>query len=74
MVSGTARVLLVDEDEGSATLLTYEVAARVGGRLAQLGGPIIDATAKQLASAFFKKLGVHIADPQLTMIPAQLIP
>jgi carbon monoxide dehydrogenase subunit G len=74
MVSGSARVRLVDEDEGSATLLTYEVAAKVGGRLAQLGGPIIDATAKQLASIFFKKLGVLIADPQMTAVAAQPSP
>jgi hypothetical protein len=36
-------------------LLTYEVDAQVGGRLAQLGGPIIDATAKQLAAKFFEQ-------------------
>jgi len=43
--------------EGSATLLSYEVDAQVGGRLAQLGGPLIDTTAKRLASQFFKKFG-----------------
>ena len=44
-------------EEGSATLLSYEVDAQVGGRLAQLGGPLIDATAKRFASQFFKKFG-----------------
>ena len=44
-------------ENGGATLLSYEVDAQVGGRLAQLGGPIIDATAKQLSNKFFKRFG-----------------
>ena len=44
-------------EEGGATLLSYEVDAQVGGRLAQLGGPLIDATAKRFASQFFKSFG-----------------
>jgi carbon monoxide dehydrogenase subunit G len=52
---GGAKVRLA-EDAG-ATLLAYDVDAQVGGRLAQLGGPVIDATAKQLAGTFFKRFG-----------------
>lgn len=52
---GGAKVKLADDGDG--TLLTYEVNAEVGGRLAQLGGPIIDATARQLAGKFFRKFG-----------------
>jgi carbon monoxide dehydrogenase subunit G len=52
---GGAKVQLADAAGG--TMLTYDVDAQVGGRLAQLGGPIIDATAKQLAGKFFAKLG-----------------
>lgn len=52
---GAAKVRLSETAGG--TLLAYEVDAQVGGRLAQLGGPIIDATAKQLAAKFFAKLG-----------------
>lgn len=48
---GSAKVDLAEH--GSATLLTYAVDAEVGGRLAQLGGPVIDATAKRLAAQFF---------------------
>jgi len=44
-------------EEGSVTVLSYEVDATVGGRLAQLGGPLIDATAKQFAGKFFRKFG-----------------
>jgi len=52
---GSAKVRLNDADGG--TLITYEVDAQVGGRMAQLGGPIIDATAKQLAGKFFSRFG-----------------
>ncbi len=52
---GGAKVRL--SDDGDGTLVSYEVDAEVGGRMAQLGGPIIDATAKQLAGKFFSKFG-----------------
>ena len=44
-------------ENGAATVLSYDVDAQVGGRLAQLGGPLIDATAKQFAAKFFKRFG-----------------
>lgn len=56
---GGARVKLADAPGG--TLLSYEVEAEVGGRLAQLGGPIIDATAKQMAGKFFEQFGAVVA-------------
>jgi carbon monoxide dehydrogenase subunit G len=56
---GGATVKLSDDAGG--TLLSYEVDAQVGGRLAQLGGPIIDATAKQLAGKFFDKFGAVVS-------------
>jgi carbon monoxide dehydrogenase subunit G len=52
-MQGSATVRL--SDSGGGTLIAYEVDAQVGGRMAQLGGPIIDATAKQLASKFFSR-------------------
>jgi uncharacterized protein len=42
-------------DDGRSTLMTYEVKADVGGRLAQLGGRLIDSTAKRFAAEFFDK-------------------
>jgi carbon monoxide dehydrogenase subunit G len=51
---------------GNETILSYEVDAEVGGRLAQLGGPIIDATAKQLAGKFFSKFGEVVAGGGVT--------
>ncbi|HQT79703.1 MAG TPA: carbon monoxide dehydrogenase subunit G [Rhodopila sp.] len=55
---GGAKVMLADE--GPATLLTYQVNAQVGGKLAQLGGRLIDATAKQMADAFFDRFGKQV--------------
>ena len=53
---GGAKVRLTDAP-GGGTLVSYQVEAEVGGRMAQLGGPIIDATAKNLAGKFFAKFG-----------------
>ncbi|WP_230292125.1 CoxG family protein [Croceicoccus sp. Ery5] len=51
--SGSAVVELAEE--GGGTQLSYRVAAEVGGRLAQLGGAVIDATARRLADQFFAR-------------------
>jgi carbon monoxide dehydrogenase subunit G len=58
---GSARVRLADE--GAGTRLSYDVDAQVGGRMAQLGGAVIDATAKQLAGNFFRKFGEVVGGP-----------
>lgn len=60
-VKSIAKVRLSD-DQGS-TLLTYEVDAQIGGRLAQLGGAIMDATAKQMANRFFQQFGAIVGKP-----------
>ncbi len=57
--NGSARVSL--EDEGGDTVLIYELDARVGGKLAQLGGRLINGAAKKLADEFFSRLGEVIA-------------
>jgi hypothetical protein len=48
---GAANVHLVESGEG--TLLRYDVKADVGGKLAQLGSRLIDATARSYAKDFF---------------------
>jgi carbon monoxide dehydrogenase subunit G len=55
---GEARVTL--EAAGADTILRYEVNAQVGGKLAQLGARLIDATAKQMSGAFFKRFAQEI--------------
>jgi carbon monoxide dehydrogenase subunit G len=57
---GGAKVRLSDDSAG--TLITYVVEAEVGGRMAQLGGPIIDATAKNLSAKFFSKFGEIVGE------------
>ena len=62
---GGADVALADDPDG--TLLTYHVNAQVGGKLAQLGGRLIDATAKQMADAFFDRFSRQVQ----AMAPAE---
>jgi carbon monoxide dehydrogenase subunit G len=64
---GGAKVQLAEVDGG--TRLSYDVEAQVGGRLAQLGGPIIDATAKQLAGRFFTQFGKVVEAPAAAVVP-----
>ena len=48
---GGATVGLTDKDGG--TLLSYNVEAQIGGKLAQLGQRLINGSAKKLADEFF---------------------
>ncbi len=43
------------EPDGDGTRLSYEVEAKVGGKLAQLGGRLIDSFARKLADRFFSR-------------------
>src|SRR6188768_4492364 len=43
------------------TILHYEVESQIGGKLAQLGGRLIDSTAKKLAGEFFTKFGAVVS-------------
>ncbi|MDF2369610.1 MAG: carbon monoxide dehydrogenase subunit G [Rhizobiaceae bacterium] len=40
-------------EDGAETILTYDVKAQVGGKIAQLGSRLIDSTSKKLAGQFF---------------------
>ncbi len=50
---GGADVTLREVD--GSTILNYTAKAEIGGKLAQLGGRLIQSTAKKLAAKFFKK-------------------
>lgn len=50
---GSANVSLAEVEGG--TELTYEVDAKVGGKLAQLGSRIIDGFARKMADQFFDR-------------------
>ncbi len=55
---GTADVKLVQD--GADTVLTYTAAAQVGGKIAQLGARLVDATARKLAEQFFGKFAAAV--------------
>ena len=57
---GGAQVRL-EEETPDVTVLHYDVDAQVGGKIAQLGGRLIDSTAKRLAGEFFTKFGSVVA-------------
>ncbi|MGJ3261024.1 MAG: SRPBCC family protein [Rhodospirillales bacterium] len=48
---GGALVTLIED--GGATILKYDVDADVGGKLAQIGGRLLEGTSKKLAGEFF---------------------
>lgn len=48
----TASVAL--KEDGAGTLLIYDVNADIGGKLAQLGGKLVENTARKLAGEFFR--------------------
>ncbi len=58
---GGADVRLEDKDGG--TLLTYDVKANVGGKLAQLGSRLIDGFAKKMADQFFENFQAAVEGP-----------
>ena len=55
---GGASVNLTDKDGG--TLLTYNVEAQIGGKLAQLGQRLVDGAAKKMADDFFVRFAAAV--------------
>jgi carbon monoxide dehydrogenase subunit G len=68
LAKGGATVRL--QKDGSATILDYDVKAQIGGKLAQLGGRLIDSTAKKLAGEFFEKFGEVVAPSEAQPVRA----
>ena len=59
---GGADVRLAPVEGG--TELSYDVEAKVGGKLAQLGSRIIDGFSKKMADQFFTALQEHLEGPK----------
>lgn len=59
---GGANVRL--EADGEQTILHYEVEAKVGGKLAQLGSRIVDGFAKKMADQFFTAFQDAVGAPE----------
>src|SRR5579871_4200481 len=55
---GGAHVHLKDDTGG--TMLSYEVHAQVGGKLAQIGSRLIDASARKMADDFFARFAAAV--------------
>jgi carbon monoxide dehydrogenase subunit G len=52
----------LEAESAEVTILHYEVDAQIGGKLAQLGGRLIDSTSKKLASEFFAAFGEAVGN------------
>jgi len=64
---GGATVTLVED--GDATILKYDVDADVGGKLAQIGGRLLEGTTKKLAGEFFDNFEAAITKPAAEETP-----
>jgi len=60
---GRADVTLVEIDGAAETDLAYTAKAEVGGKLAALGGRLIQATSKKLADEFFSAFAKELNGP-----------
>ncbi len=61
---GAADIRLTQE--GDITLIRYTLDAKVGGKLAQIGSRLIEASATKMADDFFNKFTAIVASPQTT--------
>ncbi|KAA0594708.1 carbon monoxide dehydrogenase subunit G [Azospirillum lipoferum] len=69
---GGATVAL--SDDGGATLLTYTAKAQVGGKLAQIGSRLVDATARKMAEEFFARFTQIVGPAPAEAVPVEAAP
>jgi len=58
------------EPSGDGTMLRYECDAQIGGKLAQMGARLIDATSRKMADEFFGRFAEHMTAEQAVETPA----
>jgi len=63
---GTARVRLTETND--TTVLNYDLEARIGGKLAQIGQRLIDQTANMMADRFFDTFAQLTGDPSVDAV------
>ena len=56
---GGAKVSL--RPSGTGTIMSYDVEAQVGGKIAQLGARLIDGVAKRMADQFFERFAAEVS-------------
>ena len=65
---GGAEVSLESADDGQSTLMSYRVAASVGGKLAQIGSRLVTGAARKMADDFFTGfVRVVTGNPEMTV-------
>lgn len=57
------RAVVTLAEDGPETLLRYEAKAEIGGKIASLGGRLIQATSRKLADEFFGKFASRLGAP-----------
>lgn len=67
---GSADVELTEAD-GDSTVLAYRAQAQIGGRLAQIGSRLVDATAARMSQQFFERLTAVITAPPPLAAPQE---
>lgn len=60
---GGATVSLADA-EGGGTILSYDVDAQVGGKIAQIGQRLVNGAAKKTADQFFENFRAHLSSEE----------
>jgi carbon monoxide dehydrogenase subunit G len=70
-VAGFAKgeAIVILQADGAETLLKYAVHAQVGGKMAQLGARLIDASARQTTDAFFTRFAELLASEAVPAAP-----
>jgi uncharacterized protein len=62
---GSSVITLAAVEDG-ATLLSYTAQASVAGKLGQIGGRLMDASAGQLAGKFFNSFKAHLSEDEVS--------
>jgi uncharacterized protein len=62
------------EDVGGQTKLVYDVDAKVGGKLAQIGSRLIDSTARRMADDFFARFAAAVGNGEPQPAPKPEFP
>ncbi|SOR31412.1 putative carbon monoxide dehydrogenase accessory protein CoxG [Methylorubrum extorquens] len=57
------RAVVSLREEGADTVLTYEAKAEIGGKIASLGGRLIQGTSRKLADQFFGAFAAELGAP-----------
>jgi hypothetical protein len=66
---GNAVVTL--EADGNGTLLVWKASSQIGGRLAQIGARLIDATVARMSQQFFDRFEEVLVNPALLDVPSK---